>query len=390
MRSASDRIGALAAALAKAQAEIANPEKSLTATIVSPFPREGSRTFRYASLSSGLDLVRKCLGQHEIATIQATTIDRDSGLIKLTTTLVHASGEWVSSDWPVSPITETAAPHRLGAALTYARRYSLFALVGIAGEDDLDAPDLASGGAVAAAQPTGTTIMESSTSAEATAHAERPTQQRHRSAQPRLPILSVEASRGLLDQLLTLFEPLDGLDAITKWAHRILPLKNQLSAADALALESAFSAKLKQLEVDTGSAGQNGAGAAGLPEPDLVEQQVTVISKPVRERDREHLRFVASQPCLICGRTPSDAHHLKFAEQRAMSRKVSDKFTVPICRLHHRQLHREGDERAWWANHSIEPLATAASLWGQTRTPVPIGIDDLNVPSIQSLAADRR
>ena len=142
MQRSSTSVGALAAALAKAQAEIANPEKSLTATIVSPFPREGSRTFRYAPLSSGLDLVRKCLGQHEIATVQATAIDRDSGLIRLTTTLVHASGEWVSSDWPVCPVSETAAPHRLGAALTYARRYALFTLVGIAGEDDLDAPDL--------------------------------------------------------------------------------------------------------------------------------------------------------------------------------------------------------------------------------------------------------
>ena len=127
----------------KAQAEIANPEKSLTATIESPFPREGQRTFRYASLSTGLDIVRKCLGQHEIATVQSTAIDRDSGLIRLTTTLVHASGEWVSSDWPVCPASETAAPHRMGAALTYARRYALFTLVGIAGEDDLDAPDLA-------------------------------------------------------------------------------------------------------------------------------------------------------------------------------------------------------------------------------------------------------
>src|SRR5215467_16106086 len=143
MQHSSDRIGALAAALAKAQAEIANPEKSLTATIVSPFPREGVRSFRYAPLSSGLDLVRKCLGQHEIATVQTTAIDADSGLIRLTTTLVHASGEWVSSDWPVCPVSETAAPHRLGAALTYARRYALFTLVGIAGEDDLDAPDLA-------------------------------------------------------------------------------------------------------------------------------------------------------------------------------------------------------------------------------------------------------
>src|SRR3954452_1728389 len=108
MRSCSDRVAALAAALAKAQSEITNPEKSLTATMVSPFPREGSRTFRYASLSSGLDLVRKCLGRHEIATVQTTTIDPDHALIRLTTTLVHASGEWVSSDWPVCPVSETA------------------------------------------------------------------------------------------------------------------------------------------------------------------------------------------------------------------------------------------------------------------------------------------
>src|SRR5205809_3779785 len=142
MQRSSNKIGTLAAALAKAQSEIANPEKSLTATIGSPFPREGRRTFRYAPLASGLDIVRKCLGQHEIATIQSTAIDRETGLIRLTTTLVHASGEWVSSDWPVCPASDTAAPHRMGAALTYARRYALFTLVGIAGEDDLDAPDL--------------------------------------------------------------------------------------------------------------------------------------------------------------------------------------------------------------------------------------------------------
>src|SRR5258707_11931116 len=142
MQRASESIGAIAAALAKAQVELTNPEKSLVATIRSPFPREGDRTFRYASLSSGLDLVRKALGKHEIATVQTTAIDKESGLIQLTTVLAHSSGEWVSSDWPVCPVGETAAPHRMGAALTYARRYSLFTLVGIAGEDDLDAPDL--------------------------------------------------------------------------------------------------------------------------------------------------------------------------------------------------------------------------------------------------------
>ena len=138
----SDSIGAIASALAKAQSELTNPEKSLVATIRSPFPREGDKTFRYASLSSGLDIVRKALGKHEIAIVQTTGIDRDAGLVRLTTVLAHSSGEWVSSDWPVCAIGDIAAPHRMGAALTYARRYALFTLAGIAGEDDLDAPDL--------------------------------------------------------------------------------------------------------------------------------------------------------------------------------------------------------------------------------------------------------
>jgi ERF superfamily len=142
MHRSSESIGAIAAALAKAQGELTNPEKSLIATIRSPFPREPDQTFRYASLASGLDIVRKSLGQHEIATVQTTTIDQDSGQIRLTTLLAHASGEWISSDWPVCAANETTTPHRMGAALTYARRYALFALVGIAGEDDLDAPDL--------------------------------------------------------------------------------------------------------------------------------------------------------------------------------------------------------------------------------------------------------
>src|SRR5215472_17131736 len=142
MHRSSDTIATIAAALAKAQVELINPEKSLVATIRSPFPREADRTFRYASLASGLDIVRKVLGKYEIATVQTTAIDQEAGLIRLTTLLAHASGEWVSSDWPVCPVGETAAPHKMGAALTYARRYALFTLVGIAGENDLDAPDL--------------------------------------------------------------------------------------------------------------------------------------------------------------------------------------------------------------------------------------------------------
>jgi hypothetical protein len=142
MHRSSESVAALAAALAKAQIELVNPEKSLTATIRAARPGEGERSFRYASLASELDIVRKALGQHEIATVQTTAIAPGSGIVTLTTMLAHASGEWIASDWPVCAVAETANPQRMGAALTYARRYALFTLVGIAGEDDLDAPDL--------------------------------------------------------------------------------------------------------------------------------------------------------------------------------------------------------------------------------------------------------
>src|SRR3954471_8879079 len=107
MQRCSETIGAIAGALAKAQIELANPEKSLTATIRSPFPREGDRTFRYAPLSSGLEIVRKCFAAHEIAIVQTTSIDGEGGIVRLKTVLAHSSGEWVSSDWPVCPVTET-------------------------------------------------------------------------------------------------------------------------------------------------------------------------------------------------------------------------------------------------------------------------------------------
>src|SRR6516165_6745808 len=142
MQRSSETIGTIAAALAKAQAQLVNPEKSLVGTIRSDGPSATERSFRYAPLSTGLDIVRKTLSQHEIATVQTTSIDEIAGIVRLSTVLAHASGEWIASDWPVCAISETTAPHRMGAALTYARRYALFTLVGIAGEDDLDAPDL--------------------------------------------------------------------------------------------------------------------------------------------------------------------------------------------------------------------------------------------------------
>src|SRR5450631_4096434 len=200
MHRSSETIGAIAAALAKAQAELTNPEKSLTATIRSPFPREEDRTFRYAPLSSGLEIVRKCLGRHEIAVVQTTAIDNEVGLIRLTTILAHSSGEWISSDWPVCPVSETAAPHRLGAALTYARRYALFTLVGIAGEDDLDAPDLAHGTGPATVSNGQTKAGQNRDSANSNESARKQT------ARPATTILAPEASAEFRAQLITELE----------------------------------------------------------------------------------------------------------------------------------------------------------------------------------------
>ena len=361
MRSSSDRIGALAAALAKAQSEITNPEKSLTATILSPFPREGSRTFRYAPLSTGLDLVRKCLGQHEIATVQATAIDRDRDLIRLTTTLVHSSGEWVSSDWPVCPVSETAAPHRLGAALTYARRYALFTLVGIAGEDDLDAPDLPAAAIAADSQPTAPRLDARRERFERSAS--QSSERRARREKTKLPSLAPDAAQNIEHQLIGELAQICDPEVLATWAHKVLPLKNQLSKENAQTVEIAFAAKLNELNdpTSTGRQGREASESVGQAKPDA--SQVIIITKPTRERDRNHLRLVATQPCLICGRTPSDAHHLKFAEQPAMGRKVSDKFTVPVCRIHHRDLHKRGNERSWWEAQGIDPLPIAANLW---------------------------
>jgi hypothetical protein len=93
-----------------------------------------------------------------------------------------------------------------------------------------------------------------------------------------------------------------------------------------------------------------------------------------RIRDRDHVESLAKQPCLICGRRPADAHHLRFAQSPALGRKVSDEFTVPLCRGHHRELHRCGDEAAWWNKTGIDPTAAARTLWLKTH-PLPTASD---------------
>jgi ERF superfamily len=319
MHRSSETIGAIAAALAKAQGELTNPEKSLSATIRSPFPRDIDRTFRYASLASGLDIVRKSLGQHEIATIQTTTIDQESGQIRLTTILAHASGEWISSDWPVCPTCETVNPHRMGAALTYARRYALFALVGIAGEDDLDAPDLLVDPTPNNEAPVDVTHVATSNRKPSNGSMHKPPQSK--------PVLAAEQSGALRDQLVAEIAKLKDGEELALWAHRHLPAKNTLAAEDARAVEAAYEAAL------------------GLSTRDVADDLVTPLCKTARKRNKAHLAFVAAQPCLVCQRTPCDPHHLKFAQPRTLGRKVSDEYTVPLCREHHQRLHQR--QRDW-------------------------------------------
>ena len=264
----------------------------------------------------------------------------------------------------------------MGAALTYARRYALFTLVGIAGEDDLDAPDLPVVGLSPEAQEDPQSAqqmrrgLERPTTEIASERPLQPSDRRTRVKRPRPPNLSPGASEGLRQRLISELEQLADSEALASWAYRALPLKNQLSANDAEAVEAGFAAKLTQLgEAAPVSPPQNQQSNGYRRQPQRRESgatEVTIIGKPVAERDRDHLRFVAAQPCLVCGRTPSDSHHIKFAEQRAMGRKVSDRFSVPICRLHHRELHRGGNERAWWEKHAIDPLSVAANLWAKT------------------------
>src|SRR4051812_5538958 len=239
MHRCSESIGTIAAALAKAQVELTNPEKSLVGTIPGMTPK-GDRNFRYAPLSTGLDLVRKSLGQHEIATVQTTAIDESAGLVRLTTVLAHSSGEWVSSEWPVCPVSETASPQRMGAALTYARRYALFTLVGIAGEDDLDAPDLSDFKPAHTWQVTsdGTTSVQMNGSPTALAA----TVGRRRSPGPKP--LSAEESEAKGGELRRELEGLEAAEELVAWAGRILPIKNLLKSEDALAVEQAFATRM--------------------------------------------------------------------------------------------------------------------------------------------------
>jgi hypothetical protein len=420
MHRSSENVAAIATALAKAQTELSNPEKAMIGTVYNN-RSESPQSFRYASLSSGLDIVRKVLGGQQIAIAQTTDIDRASGTVNLTTLLLHTSGEWISSDWPVCQLSETSAPRRMGAALTYARRYALFSIVGIAGEDDLDSSDIANepsprdkAAEIGVAAGIGLEPPPARLSQFRTRNPVTP---------PTREKLSVEDSASARAQLIHEIQTLPE-DDLQLRAIAILKIKNRLSADDAKQVEEAFAARTAiqgassedpateepasalsdpsqpqsplastvpvkrsrgrprtvkaPIDVTDPSPTPSASALTDNPAPPFtpiqteaapakIDKSQLTFGEPRRLRDKAHLKFVASQPCLICGRSPVDAHHLRFAQPRAMGLKVSDEFTVPLCRTHHRDNHSFGDEVAWWERRAIDPVATSRMLWVSTR-----------------------
>jgi hypothetical protein len=212
-----------------------------------------------------------------------------------------------------------------------------------------------------------------------------------------------EASAILRDQLIAEIQNLKDGDDLALWAYRRLPAKNTLTASDARDVEASYqvvrgrsdeneqsfpASSSDQHAEDYSSGSAQDLADATMAQAIPVTKQVSsletkqvsstdqkdhragrvrVLSKTIRLRDQEHRKFVSQQPCVVCGRTPVDAHHLRFAQPRALSRKVSDEFTVPLCRLHHRELHRQGDELAWWRTLKIDPLPIALGLWHRAR-----------------------
>ena len=364
----SESVAALASALAKAQAELINPEKSLTATIANGRPGEGERTFRYAPLSSGLDIVRKTLGQHEIATMQTTAIDQASGLVNLTTVIAHASGEWIASDWPICPIAEMASPQRMGAALTYARRYALFTLVGIAGEDDLDAPDLTACGLPGSHE---LDLRQDRLASRESGNG------RLRGARKSNPAVMFDAgqSAALRDKLLAEVTGLASAESAVAWAAGALAAKNSLIAVDAKVLEEAFEQKLSSLSssalTEESAAAlevteEPQAPGTGHHQPEGIDKSLLTIAAPRRYRNREHLRYVTQQTCLVCGARPSDSHHLGFMQPRASAARSAMSLRSHSAAGIIGRCIAARDERAWWKQADIDPIKIARRLWKQS------------------------
>ena len=219
----------------------------------------------------------------------------------------------------------------------------------------------------------------------------------HRKSPPPKPVLNSQASRMVRDRLGEEIAALDDAEAAVAWAGRSLGTKNTLTGEDAAIVEAAFRERMQVLQPEFYSVTP---AASEAPSPSLGPQHGTngpvdpsppssaparnlrprtatgsrvrikadgVSTKPRRCRDKDHLRFITRQPCTVCGRQPCEAHHIRFAQPSALGRRVSDEFTVPLCRVHHRELHRTGNERSWWNQLNIDPVPIAFRFWQQTR-----------------------
>jgi hypothetical protein len=204
-------------------------------------------------------------------------------------------------------------------------------------------------------------------------------------------MLDDQASAVLRDQLSTELKDVGSLEEAATWAHRILAAKNSLSVADARQVEDSFQSVLTTLQ---GAANfsdavnphstleRREADNIGTSVADGINKSHLAGPEPRRLRDKDHVTFVAKQQCLICGRTPAD----RFAQHRALGRRVSDDFTVPLCRGHHRELHGHGDEAAWWKKAGIDPIVPARALWLETH-PLPTASGDAGNETATSAAA---
>ena len=204
--------------------------------------------------------------------------------------------------------------------------------------------------------------------------------------------MSAEESAALRDQLIADLSRLRSSDEAADWVHKNLVVKNTLTAADADIVEASFRERVLTLEAGPAVAegqrdhakdddveppngqafiemmGASPAASIILPQKPVGHRSRCIAAKTIRLRDKEHCRYLMTQPCVVCGRTPSEAHHIRFAQPRALGRKVSDEYTVPVCQLHHRELHRYGDEASWWVGVNVDPLPVALELWRRSKS----------------------
>jgi hypothetical protein len=279
----------------------------------------------------------------------------------------------------------------------------MFTLVGIAGEDDQDAPDLPviklHGGT---AGPSQTGKINGHAASSMMSSSQPVSSGSQRKPKVSAPILDADASGAFSRTLTAEIAGIGSVGHAIEWARKNIGAKNTLTTGDAGAVETAFRDRMEALESqslspelsnDDLSAGLLGAALpaastgpgyqprgepaalarghqtenSGTHPATRVDKSILTLAEPRRYRNKDHLRFVAQQPCLVCGRTPSDPHHLRFTQPRALGRKVSDEFVAPLCRTHHREVHRVGDERAWWKRAGIDPIKVARKLWRKTR-----------------------